>query len=206
MIYIQTINKEWSPGSKMLQNQTDQVRKAFELYIAYEFVEEVKNAITTQKYKGKWKPLSPQYLAYKRKKGLSPIIWEATKELKTTLKVMNKKDHIVIGWDKRLLHKSSKKGLFGYKKSKVPIYKIAIALEYGTLKIPPRPLFRLVYMSMSKNIRRYWEKFAEIFLESTNSKYKSIFKKNKRKAFTQYIHDMHIKFISLLQIFKKGGS
>ena len=205
MIYIQTINKEWTPGIKMLSEQSAQVRKAFEQYIAYEFVSEIKKAIDTQKYKGKWKPLSSHYLAYKKKRGLSPIIWEATKELKTTLKVMHKKNHIEIGWDRRLMH-TSIKGTHTNKKSKTPIYKIAKYMEYGTLRVPPRPLFRLVYQAMSKNIRKYWNTFSKMFLNNSNTKLKHIFKRNKKKVFTQFIHDIHINIINIINLFKRGGS
>lgn len=195
MIYIPILDKSWSPGKNLLSNQNQQVRKSFEIYIAYMFVDEVKLAIDTQKYKRKWKPLSPKYLRYKIRKGLSPHIWEATTELKKSLKVTGTNtSKITIGWDKRELHKGTK----------YPLYKIANHLEYGTRKMPPRPLFRYVFSYISKNISRYWKMFSKKFLNGSNPTVRYTFDKLSRRVFEEYIKSKKLSILLLLKPFKRG--
>lgn len=122
MIYIQPLDYKWFP--------TDTNDLAFEEELAKDFVKQVKVAIETQKFN--FTPLSPKYLAYKRQRGLSLNIWEATSQLKNSLGYFIEGDTITIGWDKNLVHDNSN----------LKVYQIAILLEFGTVKIPPRPLFR----------------------------------------------------------------
>lgn len=124
MIYIQPLDYKWFPSN------IDDL--AFEEELAKDFIKQVKLAIETQKFN--FTPLSPKYLAYKRKRGLSLNIWEATSQLKNSLDYFIEGDTITIGWDKNLVHKGSS----------LKVYQVAILLEYGTMKIPPRPLFRNV--------------------------------------------------------------
>jgi hypothetical protein len=122
MIKIQTLDYNWLPlGVDDLE---------LEVLIAEQFINDIKDSINTQKYN--FAPLSPRYLAYKYKRGLSLHTWEATSQLKNTLSYTVKGNTIIIGWDKSLVHKNSNSKL----------YKIAMYLEYGTSVIPPRPLFR----------------------------------------------------------------
>lgn len=153
MIYIQTLDKNWSPGKFLISTESKAFQVGFELYIANLYVQEVKKAIDTQKYKGRWKPLSLPYILYKKRKGQSLHTWEATSQLKNSLKVYGNHHKIVVGWDKRLVHKNSRK----------PLWVIAREMELGSLTKPPRPLFRYVYKTMSKNIRFYLNKFKSIF-------------------------------------------
>lgn len=192
MIYIQTLDKAWSPGEKMLKSQNQQVRKQFETYIAHEFINEIKLSIKSQKYKSKWKPLSPRYLAYKKARGLSPIMWEATKQLKESLTITGTTT-LTIGWDKRLLHK----------KSRYPLHKLAKRLEYGTMRIPPRPLFRYVYQYMSKNISRYWKKFTKLL---GVSQYGVInLNRNAVNKLKETYRRAKIKTTNIINMFRKGG-
>lgn len=131
MIYIQPLDYKWFPT-----NTND---LAFEEELAKDFIKQVKFAINTQKFN--FAPLSPKYLAYKRKRGLSLNIWEATSQLKNSLGYFIEDDIITIGWDKSLMHKNSN----------IKVYQVAILLEYGTLKIPPRPLFRNVLKAYIDN-------------------------------------------------------
>lgn len=124
MIYIQPLDYKWFPSN--IDDLT------FEEELAKDFVKQVKLAIDTQKFN--FTPLSPKYLAYKRKRGLSLNIWEATSQLKNSLGYFIEGNTITIGWDKSLVHKDSS----------LKVYQVAILLEYGTMKIPPRPLFRNV--------------------------------------------------------------
>ena len=151
MIYIQTLDRYWDAGSKLLQDQPSDVIYDFQLYLAKEYTRLVKLSIDQQRYRARWKDLTPGYLEYKRKHGLSLNIWEATGELKNSLKVSAPKGKktIVIGFDKRRNHKGSS----------AKLWKIAKWLEYGTFRMPPRPLFRMVYLYMSSNINYFWSKY-----------------------------------------------
>lgn len=191
MIYIQTLDRYWDPGKKMLEGQTKVVKNSFHEYLAYEFVNEVKRAIDTQKYKKKWKPLSPQYLAYKRRKGLSPIIWQATKQLKSSLKVSQSKGVYTIGWDKRIRHN----------KSKIPLYRLAKYMEFGTIKMPPRPLFRFILDNMSKNISRYWKKFSKWLFGDNPTNYR--FTQDIRRKFKSHIRQSYLSIVNALKLFRR---
>ena len=136
MIYIQILDYMWSPLD------TEDIE--LEEIIAKNFVYDVKKSINTQKYK--FAPLSPKYLRYKAKRGLSLNTWEATSQLKNSLTyTINNNNLITIGWDKNLRHKNSD----------LKVYQIAFLLEYGTMTIPPRPLFRSVLKEYSKNPSSY---------------------------------------------------
>lgn len=152
MIYIQTINKYWTPGEKILEGKSKSFRKDFEYFLCREFIRYVQEAIRIQRYKKSWSPLSPRYIEYKRKHGLSLNTWEATGQLKKTLTVLGKST-LTIGWDKRATHKQSKEKL----------HKIAVRLEYGNpfKNLPPRPLFRLVYEYFRKNVSYFYKKFVK---------------------------------------------
>ena len=150
MIYIAPIDRYWDPGSKLLSNASKQEISDFQKYIANEYVRLVKLSIDRQRYKAKWKDLTPGYLEFKRAHGLSLNIWEATGQLKSSLKVSKLgRYNYSIGFDKRLVHKGS-----GAK-----LYKIARWMEYGTLRMPPRPLFRIVYIYMSANVSYFHDKY-----------------------------------------------
>lgn len=187
MIYIQTLDRRWSPGAKLLAGEPIAKINAFERYIADIFVEEVKKAIDTQKYSGKWAPLSTRYLKSKVRKGQSPHIWEATSQLKNSLKVYGKSP-LVIGWDKRYVHKESR----------VPLYQIARKLEYGDLQVPPRPLFRYIFEYLSKNIRKFYNKFNKSYITPVQ-----------KRLIKHYGKKMNVKsqpmIFALYRLFKKLG-
>ena len=149
MIYIQVINKYWSPGRDIIKDEV--IRSQFEDYIANEFIEYIKQSIDIQRYKRGWSPLNKSYVQYKRDNNLSIKTWEATSQLKNSLKVFNRPNMIEIGYSKSVRHKMS-----GDK-----LYEIAKKLEYGSIKVPPRPLFRLSFLYMSKNIRLYYNRFCK---------------------------------------------
>ena len=183
MIYIQILDYKWYP--------LDYEDMHLEEEIAKTFVKQVKHAIDTQKFN--FTPLSPQYLQYKRKRGLSLHMWEATSQLKNSLSYYRNGDTITIGWDVSLRHKESK----------LKVYQIASMLEYGTMTIPPRPLFRTVLRYyQSQNIDEYFrptpksgvftpkvdkeppqvnKKVKESFIKKTTKKIKDFFKMFKKR-------------------------
>ena len=120
-------------------------------------------------------------------------MWEATSQLKNSLSYYRNGDTITIGWDVSLRHKESK----------LKVYQIASMLEYGTMTIPPRPLFRTVLRYyQSKNIDEYFrptpksgvynpkvdkeppqvnKKVKESFIKKTTKKIKDFFKMFKKR-------------------------
>lgn len=153
MIYLQTINKYWNPGERSIKFDSKKSMLDFHRYIADEYCRLVKLSIDKQRFRSKWADLSPGYLAYKRSAGLSTNIWVATGELRDSIKVTYKSTgNMVVGFDKKRIHKGTK----------IKLYKLAYYLEYGTLRIPPRPLFRLVYQYMRKHITEFYNRYLKI--------------------------------------------
>lgn len=155
MIYIEVLNREWEPGKLLTKKK---YRKAFEDFVAEEYVKLVKKAIKDQRYATNWNPLSTPYFNYKRRNGLSLNMWEATGELGR--EIIYKKSSRCIGFDNRKRHHPSG----------IPLLKLARYLEYGTkrndkLCIPPRPLFRSAYWYMKKHIRDYYIKFLRSLID-----------------------------------------
>lgn len=148
MIYIEILKVKWEPGKVIMKGSPKKDIKRFESFVANQYVELVRKRVEQQKFSSKWAPLSPWYLQLKRDKGWSLKTWEATGQLMKDLKVKSKN---VVGFDNRKRHKESGEKLLD----------IARKNEYGNFKTPARPLFRLVYWYMSKNINIYYKKFME---------------------------------------------
>lgn len=151
MIKIQVLDNKILDTSRVIDSRaTRRQVYEFELYLCDIFIKEVKRCIDTQSIK--WEPLSRPYLLSKVRRGLSTNIWEATSQLKNTLSVRKSTGMVLtIGWKRSEHHKGSK----------TPIYKIARDLEYGTMKIPPRPLFRVVFSKIERNLSRYYEEYLD---------------------------------------------
>lgn len=147
MIYIDVINRSWNPGVRFIKDK--QELRDFHYYIANRYSYLIKKAIDTQRYRQKWADLTPKYLQWKSKHGLSEKIWEATGELKNAIRVYRQGIHYRVGFDRRRKHRHSR----------VKYTNLARYLEYGTRNMPARPLFRNIYNYMSKNIRMYYKNF-----------------------------------------------
>lgn len=145
MIYIEVLDLKWEPG-RFLEYKP--LRRVFEDYMAKEFIRLIRLSIKKQRYLSKWPPLSSSYLREKIAKGYSANIWEATGELAKTLSYNPRSRKI--GWDNRRVHKGGTKSIV-----------IARSVEFGTMKIPPRPLYRMVYYYMRKNVTYFFNKFVE---------------------------------------------
>lgn len=151
MIHIQTIDRYWDPG-KFLAKDNRSLYYKFQEWCANRFVEFVKKSIDRQRYKAKWKDLTPGYLTYKRRHGLSTNIWEASGQVKKDLKVLysGNRKKLTIGFDVRVKHKRSKN---------LKVHKLAKILEYGTSRTPPRPLFRLAFNYFKNNTTYLYKVF-----------------------------------------------
>lgn len=153
-VYINTTKKHWRPGV-IITNTTDKEWKMllsdFAWFIAQTYQQEVIRAIRTQRYKDKWVPLSPGYLEWKKKNNMSLHIWEATGFLKNSIEVNydDRYHRFIVGPSPRTR----------YPGSSMTVLKVSRYMEYGTSKMPARPLFGPIQVYISKNIRRYWDKY-----------------------------------------------
>lgn len=138
MIYIEVMHSVWYLDED----------KNFQDYLAQQYVEEVKKAVAAEKYKGSWRALSPGYRAFKANMGLSPKMWEATGELIDNLYV---KSNRTVGFDGRKRHSRSRKRYI----------EIARELEYGSTRVPARPLFRKVLFDMKTDLDKWKQKYLE---------------------------------------------
>lgn len=155
MIYIEVLDRYWNPGERLIVSEmSEEDILRFHRYIADEYVMAVKLAIDTQRFRSKWADLTPSYLEYKRRNRLSTKIWEATGELKNNIRSRKSSgmNVIEISFPKNMKHTGSKSTLL----------EIAKWVEFGTIKMPPRPLFRQIYIYMSKNIRLYIVRFLNL--------------------------------------------
>lgn len=142
--------RKWRPGTVMIPRDFPDLKNHmdnFAEYMAELYSDKVIEAINTQKYVDRWEPLSIPYLEYKKRKNLSVKIWERTSLLKNSITYWEEGSKWVVGVSKMLR----------YPGTDIKVYRIVRYLEYGTEKMPARPLFRPVQRSLSKDIRRYWK-------------------------------------------------
>lgn len=149
-ILIQTIGKEWNPGIVISEREgLEKVLPKFSHFMAFVMKRELKRAIKNQRYIRNWPPLSVSYYEYKQRKNLSLNIWEATGFLADSISYWRSGDRWVVGIPRRV----------NYPGSALRVYKVAQWMEYGTDKMPARPLFRPLQIYLRKNIRPFWEAF-----------------------------------------------
>lgn len=146
-IHCNITNSKFSVGYKA--EYIDPVHHSnFSRFIANQIATLLVKAIDDQRYKSKWKPLSESYQEWKKVKGLSPKIWEATGLLKMSIDYDDVDDIIYVGIDP-LLHYDNGQN----------ILQVARWLEYGTKNIPERPLFRPILQYVRGNIKFFYNKF-----------------------------------------------
>lgn len=152
-IFIQPHDTPWRPGSRMAKGNEEYEKLVgkFAKYIADIYREELINAIDTQRYAKRWEPLSPEYLEWKKSQGLSEKTWEATGLLRESIGVWRSNDKYVVGVKRDVK----------YPDSNVPVFRVIRWLEFGTSKMPARPLFMPVKRLLSSRMRKYWEEFLE---------------------------------------------
>ena len=168
-IYIQTIKKKWKPGLRMIPDDLkDEYYSDWLYFMAEEFRDEIVRAINLQRFKNNnlsqyksgntsskgWPPLNLAYYKWKKKKKYSLKMWEATGFLKNKLTLLSRDTrgddaHIMVGFKFYTL----------YPQRDVSPLLVSRVLEFGSDVVPPRPLFRPMYIYMRKNVRGYWKKF-----------------------------------------------
>ena len=140
----------YKPGRNFLKkNIPDDQYLDFMLYVAVRLATTVVDAIDSQRYKHAWKPLSLSYVTYKQKHNLSLKIYEATGQMRDSIRVFKDGKYIGLGFPKNKR----------YPKSHVQINTIARYLEFGSrdnAHPPSRPLWRPLQVYVRKNIWRYF--------------------------------------------------
>jgi hypothetical protein len=175
-ILITVTGYVWKPGILNIAPKLGAIDyRRFMRFIAFEMQKELQKAIEIQRYREVWlkevqkfvaknpskkrnykkgETLSISYLNYKKTHGLSDKTWEATKHLKTHIKVFRRYDYIAVGFKENEY----------YPFSNVKINKVARWVEYGGIRMPSRPLFRKVQEYMRKNLDQYYRKFVREIL------------------------------------------
>lgn len=151
-IYIQISQTQWRPGIRIAkQEDMEKLLGKFARYIATVYSKMLKDAIDSQRYKSSWEPLSPEYLAWKKSNGLSDHIWEASSLVKDNIGVWRSNDKYVVGVKRDVK----------YPGSNIQAYKVIRMLEFGTERMPARPLFMPIQRYISAHIRKYWDDFLD---------------------------------------------
>lgn len=136
------------PGKRLGKDYPPEYLDDFCKYLVKIMKSEFKKAIDNQRYSYRWKPLSVNYIRYKKMHNLSLKTWEATGLLYDSIVYRKRNGYYMVGIDTRKRYKNGAK-----------VLDIAKCLEYGTSTIPARPLFRPIFTYMRKNMSRYWKKF-----------------------------------------------
>lgn len=150
-ILITVTGYTYNPGTKTIQSQLSDPKAYldFQFYMAETLRDEFVRAIDKQRFNKKWPPLSVSYYTWKERKNLSLHIWEATGTMKNTLKVFKKGSYIAVGFRQTDV----------YPKTSAKINTIAKYVEYGTPKMPARPLFRPLTEYMRKHVSDYFKRY-----------------------------------------------
>lgn len=146
----------WKPGSILATDEERKHLRKFAKYMADVMAMELQKAIDKQSYiynnYKNWEPLSIGYYEYKKKKNLSLNMWEATSLLKDSITYWRSNNVWVVGVNRRKY----------YPDTLVKVHTVIRWMEYGTNKMPARPLFRPVRDRLSKDIRMYWNRFKKM--------------------------------------------
>lgn len=148
-IYVNVLDKTFTPGKLTCKGKFEEYQPEFADYIAGLIQKDLVDTIETQSLSSKWKPLSPSYIASKKKRGLHTEIWKATGNMESSIYKINRKDRVLIGVT----------GARKYPGTNNTLLEVARYLEYGTSKMPARPLFRPIVDKYTKNVAKYWRKF-----------------------------------------------
>lgn len=143
--------------------------EGFAKFLSEEITNQVRLAIKSQKFKIGFKPLSPQYLEFKRRRKLELGFWRSTDFLLNNLKWWKYGNEYRIGWIGNLLHPGvpNLNGKYTTRK-KVNVVFIAKNLEFGTKVIkkdgkiggtPARPIFLPITLAISKSISLYLDRY-----------------------------------------------
>lgn len=140
-------NQTFSIGSKA-DYVDPKLRSKFAKYLASEITILVVKAINDQRYRVKWVPLNPRYYNWKREHKLSLNTWEATGYLKSKVSFDLEGPILDVGIDEYARYKDG-----------TSVLRVAQWLEFGTKRMPERPLFRPIIRYVRSNVRYFYSKF-----------------------------------------------
>ena len=172
----------WRPGSRKIMNLTKVSKKFkvallkhFTIYMADQYVEALQKAITSQRFKDDWAPLTKRYLSWKKEMGFSKKIWECTELLKDSISYWRVDNGFAIGIKRNAMYKTETG-------KTLEVRKVAQWMEYGTGDraeggkgtpgwpgMPPRPLFRPLRDNISKKIDVWFGKFIEEYADEIDT-------------------------------------
>jgi len=166
-IYIDPTEDKFAPGiklSRLLVEATgssrvpDKLQQEFASWLADTMAEMLVDYINLQHYLGRWTPLSPAYKEWKESVGLSTDIWIATGTLRDSIRSKKISGGYSVGPDPHAEYENG-----------VSVLDVARWMEFGTSRMPARPLFGPV----TDNIRKHSRAFLKRFLaEKTWTYYK----------------------------------
>lgn len=147
-IYCNVTDKEFSVGytSKVVLLSE---KVEFSNYMAREITLQLSKAIETQRFKSKWKPLSPSYKAWKKLNGYSTRIWECTGKLKSSIMYDEFSNRLLVGVDETQFYNNGQN-----------VLEVAKRMEFGSRNTPERPLFRPILLYIRSNIAFFYQKFS----------------------------------------------
>jgi hypothetical protein len=176
-IKIKAKGARWQPAIQLFNQEVDEfdneMYKEFLSFMASRYKEEVKDAIETQRFKQRWDDLSEQYKEWKKKAGLDPRIWIRTGQLLDAIRVrfFPSTNSYGVGVDstahfrKVVTVKNDQGHITGHtlgERSETSVLFIARLMEFGTVSMPARPLFRPVQRIMQRNARDHFEDFLDL--------------------------------------------
>lgn len=126
------------------------VQQAFAEYVAGIIRDECATAIEDERFRNKWPPLSVTYVRYKQRHRLSMKMWKATGLLEQSIVARKRLGYWYVGVDPSKRYRNGMK-----------VIDIARCMEYGTSRMPARPLFRPIFEDIRKNLGSYWDDFLE---------------------------------------------
>lgn len=150
-VFVTVSGYTYNPGiSSIKDTLRPKQYKDFQIYASDIIADAFVAAIDSQRYKSThWPPLTIRYVDWKRRKKYSVKIWECTSFMKNHIKVFKKGNFIALGFMRKDC----------YPRTAVSLNRIAKYVEFGTVKMPARPLFRPIVLYYRKNVSRLFKNY-----------------------------------------------
>jgi len=154
-LYFPSVEDSSGRGAQWFLGYNEKIRKRlygdFLQYVAERYKAVLSKHIKTQLFAEKFSPLSPEWVAYKKRMGWDLGFWIATGELEKAIQVEweANRERWVVGVSKSAKHS----------RSGVKLEFIVRCLEYGTDRIPARPLFTPTLREVQGNLPRYYRQW-----------------------------------------------
>lgn len=167
----------WQPGIKIFENNIEgfdnELYKEWLSFMAEKYKERARIVIESQEFKARWKPLKESYREWKRKANLDTRIWIRSGQLLESIQVrfFPHTDSYGVGIDatkhfrKVITIKDGDGNIVDHRlgeRGETSILFVARLMEFGTVNMPSRPLFRPLREKVQNNIRNYLDEFARL--------------------------------------------